>query len=433
MRFGTANQTILLFVGDLLILVFSLWLTLILRYLEVPTADLLLSHLIPFSFIFLLWTTIFFMYDLYGKITLFLDRKLISAVINAQIINIIIALLFFYFIPYFGITPKTILFIFLIISGVSMYLWRRFGVSLVVKPASESILFACSAPEVDELKETFKANPSYQVKVQDGGPTAIPQAVSMIIFNSHDESSGSLFSNFYNLLFSGIRFTNIEDIYEEVYGRVPVSIISERWFLEHISNHPKPIYDFGKRAMDIVVGLILGVVSLLIYPLVAILIKIEDAGPVFIRQERVGKGNKPLYTYKFRSMTRNEIDLTNQGNNKVTKVGNFLRKTRIDELPQLWSVVKGDMSLIGPRPELPSGVERYSLSVPYYNIRHIIKPGLSGWAQVYHERHPHHGLDIVETKNKLSYDLYYIKHRSLWLDINIALKTIALLLSVKGS
>ncbi len=433
MRFRTTNQAILLFIGDLLVLAFSLWLTLVMRYMEIPTWQLVWSHLVPFSFIFILWTVIFFMYDLYGKTTLFLDRKLVSAVINAQVINIVVALLFFYLIPYFGITPKTILFIFLLISGVTLYLWRRFGVSLVLKPASESVLFACSGPEVEELRETFLTNSSYRVKVQAGEPSALPQTVSMIVFNSHDETSGSLFSHFYNLLFSGIRFANIEDIYEEVYGRVPVSIISERWFLEHISNQPKPLYDAGKRAMDLVIGSILGIVSLIIYPVVMVAIKIQDGGPIFIRQERIGKCNKPIYTYKFRSMTRNELDLNNRGDNEVTKVGNFLRKARIDELPQLWGVIKGDLSLIGPRPELPSGVEKYSLSIPYYNIRHIIKPGLSGWAQVYHERHPHHGLDIVETKNKLSYDLYYIKHRSLWLDINITLKTIALLLSVKGS
>ena len=116
----------------------------------------------------------------------------------------------------------------------------------------------------------------------------------------------------------------------------------------------------------------------------------------------------------------------------MTRVGNYLRKTRIDELPQLWNVIRGDLSLIGPRPELPHFVELYDREIPYYNIRHLITPGLSGWAQTHHDQHPHHEADTTETKNKLSYDLYYIKNRSLMLDVKIALLTIRTLLSRSG-
>ncbi len=433
MRFGTTTQTVFLFLGDLLALAVALWLTLIIRYLDWPSTQLFLDHLAPFSIIFILWSLVFFMYDLYGTQTLFLERKLTSAILNAQVINVVIALLFFYLIPYFGITPKTNLFIFLIVSCLILLAWRRLGVGLVIRPAQESILFACGGPEVEELRQTFTDNSKYGVTVRDGEPSALPQSVSMVVFNSHDTASAPLFANFYKMLFSGVRFANIEDMYEEVYGRVPVSIISERWFLEHLSNQPKPLYDFFKRVTDVIIGLAFGVLSLFLYPIVFLAIKLEDGGSVFIKQERIGQNNQIIKTYKFRSMTRNEVDLNNGGNNKITKVGSFLRKTRIDELPQLWAVVKGEISLIGPRPELPSGVDKYAVQIPYYNIRHIIKPGLSGWAQMYHEAHPHHGLDVIETRNKLSYDLYYIKHRSIWLDTKIGLKTIALLLSAKGS
>jgi lipopolysaccharide/colanic/teichoic acid biosynthesis glycosyltransferase len=118
--------------------------------------------------------------------------------------------------------------------------------------------------------------------------------------------------------------------------------------------------------------------------------------------------------------------------NVVTKIGSFLRKSRIDELPQLWNVFRGDLSLIGPRPELPEIAKVYEKEIPYYNVRHLIHPGLSGWAQIYHENHPHHNADINETKNKLSYDLYYIKNRSLILDVKIAMRTIMTFLSRSG-
>ena len=118
--------------------------------------------------------------------------------------------------------------------------------------------------------------------------------------------------------------------------------------------------------------------------------------------------------------------------NRVTRVGNLLRKTRLDEFPQLWNVLKGDISLIGPRPEFPDAVKHYTDEIPYYNVRHLIKPGLSGWAQIYQEQHPHHGVDTFRTADKLSYDLYYIKNRSFLLDIKIALRTVKTLASIAG-
>jgi lipopolysaccharide/colanic/teichoic acid biosynthesis glycosyltransferase len=131
-------------------------------------------------------------------------------------------------------------------------------------------------------------------------------------------------------------------------------------------------------------------------------------------------------------MARNELNLEKGGENKLTRVGPFLRNTRIDELPQIWSVIKGDLSFIGPRPELPSGVQLYEKEIPYYSVRHLIKPGLSGWAQILQENHPHHGFGVEETKEKLAYDLYYIKNRSAILDLKIALKTIKTLVRVVG-
>ena len=147
----------------------------------------------------------------------------------------------------------------------------------------------------------------------------------------------------------------------------------------------------------------------------------------------MGQNNKVIRLLKFRTMLFNDAgEWKERGiENRVTKVGNFLRKTRLDEFPQLWNVIRGDISLIGPRPEFPNAVKHYSEELPYYNVRHLIKPGLSGWAQIYGE-HPHHGVDVNKTANKLSYDLYYIKNRSFFLDIKIALQTIKTLGSIAG-
>ena len=170
--------------------------------------------------------------------------------------------------------------------------------------------------------------------------------------------------------------------------------------------------------------------SLLVYPCVFLCIKLEDRGPVFYRDIRIGLGGKIITILKFRSMS---VGIVPEIGKKVeTRTGRFLRKTRIDELPQLINVLRGDLSLIGPRPEQPKLVESYIHSIPFYDIRHLITPGLSGWAQIYHDNHPHHDLDISATKEKLSYDLFYLKNRSIILDIIISLKTIKTMLLSKG-
>jgi lipopolysaccharide/colanic/teichoic acid biosynthesis glycosyltransferase len=164
-----------------------------------------------------------------------------------------------------------------------------------------------------------------------------------------------------------------------------------------------------------------------------LLIKIEDGGKVFIRQERVGQGGRLINILKFRTMSIDdggEGDLVREKH--ITRIGNLLRKTRIDELPQLINVLKGDLSLIGPRPELPNLVRLYEKDISFYNVRHLIKPGLSGWAQLYQKDPPKFGTDYNQTKVKLSYDLFYIKNRSFILDIKIALKTVKVLLSKSG-
>ena len=141
----------------------------------------------------------------------------------------------------------------------------------------------------------------------------------------------------------------------------------------------------------------------------------DDKGSLFYFDERVGHGNKLITLIKFRSMFE-----VSSGEKVISKVGKFLRKTRIDELPQLWNVLIGDLSLIGPRPEKIGLTKIYRDQVDFYNVRHVIKPGLSGWSQLRQENHPHHSADAEATKEKLSYDLFYIKNRSLLLDLKIS-------------
>jgi lipopolysaccharide/colanic/teichoic acid biosynthesis glycosyltransferase len=206
------------------------------------------------------------------------------------------------------------------------------------------------------------------------------------------------------------------------------------WVMSHISSVSPKAYDLMKRALDVFFGLIVGLAACVAYPFVAIAVKIEDKGPVFIRQQRTGKNGVPMHYYKFRSMQRNEtgkwVAESSKGSNQVTRVGRFIRKTRIDELPQGLAVLKGDMSLIGPRSDIAGLGERLAKEIPYYSVRTIITPGLTGWAQINQDKPPQ---TIEENKIRMSYDLYYIKYRSLGLDVRIILRTFRTLLSRVGA
>lgn len=443
------KEPLLLLCGDLVLLVFSLWLMLILRYGAFPDQEIFLQHLVPFSLLFIAWIAIFFIAGLYEKHTTFFLRKLPGVLLRAEIANSLIAVLFFYFIPDFGISPKVNLFIYLFISFALILFWRMYSFKLLGATRRENALLIGGGGEVRELLAEVNGNPRYPLKFAgtvDAAQVESPEfprglaervrseGIGLIAVDLKDEKVAPLLPRLYDLLFSRIRFVDTHKMYEDIFDRIPLSLVQYAWFLENISASNRVTYDALKRFIDIACAIVFGLISLLLYPFIMLLIKADDGGPVFIFQERVGKDDRVFRTVKFRTMRLDDGgNARAQKKNRQTRVGPFLRKARLDELPQFWNVLKGDLSLIGPRPELPSLVKVYEKEVPFYGIRRLIKPGLSGWAQLYHEKHPHHVANVNETRVKLSYDLYYLKNRSLLLDIKIALKTIKTLLSRSGA
>ena len=440
MTISGKKETIALFLGDVVLLYFSLWSALALREWGVPSSQTWELHLWPFTIIMGVWVLVFFIYGLYEKHTLILKSRLPSTVFNAQIANSFIAVLFFYFIPYFGITPKTNLFIYLIISSSFILLWRVYGDKFLHPLEKQKGIIVGSGEEMKELLEEVNNNPRYGLEFissvdlnkiagmdfkEEILSRVYSEEVQIIAIDLKNEKVEPILPHLYNLIFSKVKFIDMYKIYEDIFDRVPLSLVRYNWFLENISTETRITYDVLKRIMDLVLSFVAGIVSLIFYPFVYILIKLDDGGSIYFEQERIGKNNKIIKIKKFRSMSQN-------GDNKITRVGKWLRALRIDELPQLWSVLVGDISMIGPRPEIPSLVKHYEEKISYYNIRHLIKPGLSGWAQLYHSDPPKVNADADKTRRKLSYDLYYIKNRSFMLDFKIALKTIKALLSRSG-
>lgn len=434
-----------LFLGDVALFALALWSTLALRNLVGDTPQLFSVHIVPFSILFAVWVLVFYIASLYEPHTVVLKSRIPAIILNAQLVNSAIAVLFFYLIPSFGITPKTILFIDLIISFIFISAWRIFGTRFLGLRRKEKAALFGSGVEMHALYRVVNDNPLYPLQFVtsvdleklDGIDfeaevlrRILSEGVSVIVVDSRNEHITPILPRLYNLIFSHIRFVDQHRIYEDIFDKIPLSLIGYSWFLENVSSRAHFGFDLFKRSMDILLSLVLFVLTLPLYPFVFLAIKLDDAGPIFYTPERVGEGNRPIRIYKFRTMTTmDEGKQLGENKDRITRIGNILRKSRIDELPQLWNVLRGDLSLIGPRPEFPGLVALYHEQIPYYNMRHLVKPGLSGWAQVHHDKPPQ---TIDETKEKLAYDLYYLKNRSLALDIKIALKTIKTLLSRTG-
>ena len=228
---------------------------------------------------------------------------------------------------------------------------------------------------------------------------------------------------------------NIEEgasFYERVTGRVSLSMIRPSWLIFSSRGRQTRISGIARNIVHRIVALIGGLVSLPIAVLTAVLIKLESSGGVFYKQERVGKNGVPFTVMKFRSM-RADAEKSgpvwaSQDDDRTTRVGRFIRKTRIDEIPQFWNILRGEMDFVGPRPERPHFVSQLAEEIPYYEQRHLIAPGLTGWAQI---KYPY-GASIEDARQKLQYDLYYIKNQSLMLDAAILFETVKIILFGRG-
>lgn len=458
MKIFNKREPVILLVGDILAFFLALYIALAVRYWEIPPKSLLFDHLVPFSVLFLFWIFVFFVAGLYEKHTLVFKGKLPSLILNTQVANSLLAVVFFYLLPFFGITPKTVLAVYLVISFLLIILWRIFVVPYFgFRNRENAILIGAGrAPiglkrhvsaesEMQELREEMNGNERYNLKFvssvnlnqldgiafqEEVIEKVYSEGVTSIVIDLKHEKAEAILPSLYNLIFSNVRFLDMYKVYEEVFDRVPLSLVGYNWFLENISFSPHTMYDTLKRIMDVCVAGVLGIMSLVFYPLVFVAIKLEDNGPVFITQERIGQGNRIIKLWKFRSMRGSDAGKwVTDGDERITRVGRFLRKSRIDELPQLWNIVRGDLSLIGPRPDIVAMGKKLAHELPYYTVRNLIKPGLSGWAQIKQDIAPQ---SLEETRERLAYDLYYLKNRSFILDLTIALKTMKTLLSRTG-
>ncbi len=415
------------------LLYLSLWLSVVFRYGGQNSHEVFLAHLPSFTLVHALWLVMFFIHGLFEFATLRRYTSLLFNLLSASAFNLILAISYFYLQRNLILTPRRFLLIHIVLSFVLLLLWSLLVKYLLKSRLTEGVYLFSFNEELKELEEEINSHGYLGYKVSGHLNEATLNAALFgkdggIILPENLNAKPQVLAKFYELRKLGVSFYNHKDFYESLLRRVYLSQINEAWFLENIDYKEKRFYNLVKRLVDVVLSLAGIVFFLLSFPFCAALIKLTSKGPVFFIQERAGKNGRIFKVYKYRTMRGGPGDTwTSIDDPRITTVGRLLRKSRVDEWPQFINLLLGHMSLVGPRPEQPHLVEKLKQQVPFYDERHVVKPGLTGWAQL-----NIYAGSIEESRLKLQYDLYYIKNRSLLLDLEIILKTIYYIFTWQG-
>lgn len=449
--------------GDWLALYLALYASLWLRYLKLPSEqwnDLFY----PMTHLFILAAVIFFILGLYDLNQSKNRWPFFQKIFIAMGIWIFLGILYFYLNQKTTAQPKTIILLTAIFGAVFVSAWRALHNKFLSKSILKTnIVFAGVTPETNELIEKIKSEPElgYEIigvikgqneTIQEALPgldgeraaESLAELISiqnkplqMVVVSPAMAQNNDLSKELYAQLFAQTSVASLAEFYEQILKRIPPFTFSESWFLTNLNEQKKKIYDRFRIFIDFIFAALMAAVFAATYPFIALAIKINSPGPVFFVQNRVGRNGAIFKIIKYRSMRTLADDgsaetagaqYAAENDVRITPVGNFLRKVRLDELPQFINIFKNEMSLVGPRPERPEFVATLSAEMPYYALRHLIKPGLTGWAQI---QKSYYGT-IEENLRKLEYDLYYLKNRGLILDIAIILRTFNILGRMAG-
>ncbi len=447
-----------LLLSDLVVFYGTLALVLMLRYEPAQWADQYQLHAIPFSILFGVWLFALYIANLYEPRILRNGRDFFERLAQAIAIAAVLSLAFFYLIPYFGIAPKTNLFLFILLFAVLETAVRSLFNRLIAGGSKKRLLIVGVNADSLALARYIGDNPQFGYAISGLvrlGQEMLPledlsrwriiedldgiewfiraKHIDTVVISPQAYEMEKVIGIFYRTLAEQVDFSTLANFTERLTGKVPLGSINQSWFLENVAGSSKKSFEVFKRGMDIVIALVLGIPTLVVMPFVAVAIALTSPGPVFFRQTRTGRAGRPFEIIKFRTMRQDAEKTTGavwaqENDPRVTRIGRFLRKTRIDELPQVWNILVGDMSFVGPRAERPEMDGQLAGRISFYKERYLIKPGLSGWAQI---NYPY-GASVEDSSEKLQYDLYYIKHRSLTMDLEIILKTINISLRRAG-
>ncbi len=422
----------LIIIGDFVSFWFSLLIILYTRNNFVYNPTTVEQHLSPFLILYLFWTLIFYIFRLYDLFSIKPTIPHLRRFILALLMCFFVGIWLFYFAPIFGISPKTNLIFQTSIFGLFSFLLRRIFYGLYSTQITRPAILIGNTSYLEELHNTIKQNPQLGLKIifytQNFEETIKRyRGTKNAIFIIEGENNIISVDDMLIIYENKSEVLDITEAYERFLNKIPVGYISQSWIIENIKIKKDVGYRFISRIIDIIFSLFTFILTSPIFIISAILIYTEDKGPIFYIQKRVGLNGKVFNFYKLRSMIvsseKNGAEWSSKNDPRITKVGKILRKLHVDELPQMINVLKGDMALIGVRPERPEFVSELEKSIPHYKLRHIVRPGFTGWAQIKY----HYANTIDDSKEKFEYDLYYIKNRNLFLDFGIFLRTIQII------
>ncbi len=425
---------LVLITGDIALMYLGLLLALAIRYGDFSfwpgsQTRVFVRH---FSFIAVFWILLLFLLDFYKipplkNVADFFCNLIIFSVSAGSI-----ATIYFYLQSQPGLTPKTILALDVFLFSLFLVFWRFLvakGLEILGVKEKIVLIGPCSGLSRKEIyRGGFKLIKRFDLsslKVSDLKKWV--EKADSVVFEPGLLKREKLVREIFEKLPLKINYISFPEFYEEVLGRVPLDKVDEAWFLTDLSRPERKFNQLIKRVFDIFFSVIGLFFTVAFFPFIALAIKIDSRGPIFYCQKRIGKNRKIFTVCKFRTMKHIPGGCQKAWREKeadqITRVGRFLRRSFLDEMPQFWNVLKGELSFVGPRPEWVRLAETFEKEIPFYFQRYLVKPGLTGWAQINFPA----STSVKEAREKFEYDLYYIKNRSFLLDLGIILKTVRII------
>ena len=433
-----SNRIWLIVFGDLMAFVVSFILLLLVRFGPEGFTAALNNHLLPFTILYLSWVIVFYifgLYDLYSiKPTIPYLKRWILAILSSFGIGILL----FYFEPHFIITPKINLIIQVIGFGIFSFSFRRINYILFSSTITRPAILVGNSAYLSELEKNISNNPQIGLKVinhfqniSDINLNLSDSKNLVIILDKNLETKDHSILNFYE---QGAEIIDTAKAYEKYLLKIPVEYIDLSFIIEDVNIKKDILYTLATTILNTIFAITLLIITSPILLIVIIARLIEDGRPIFIKQKRVGLNGKVFDLYKLRSMIVLSPDgsaetkgapvwATGSDDPRITPLGKIIRKLHIDEIPQMINILRGELTLVGPRPERPEFVALLSKDIPYYSFRHVIRPGFTGWAQIKYR----YANSIEDSKEKFEYDLFYIKNRNIFIDSGIIAKTIQII------
>jgi exopolysaccharide biosynthesis polyprenyl glycosylphosphotransferase len=463
LRFRPGEQRTILIFGDLLISLLAIYLALYIwgtqpaEWLNFSLDFLKQRVQLWFFFLPVIWLLL--LIDLYDVRIANNWRTTQRGIFISSFASLLLYALIYLLSPK-GSLPRIGVGIFLINASIFTLIWRRIYIRIFTAPSVIRRVAIIGAGVVGrtlaQAYNEMSVKPFFLVGFIDDDPSKVNTRIeefpvlsgseilqgtinkfdiSELVIAISGQMSGETFQAILDAQESGLEIAQMHSIYEELLGRVPIHHLEADWIIRSFVEEARvsKFYDLGKRFLDLTGGIVGTIIFLLFYPFISLVILIDSGFPITYLQIRSGKGGKPYRMLKFRTMCQDaekdgKVQLTLENDTRITRVGNFLRKSHIDELPQFINVLQGVMSLVGPRSERPEWIAEFQKQIPFYRARLQVKPGITGWAQVNYSYYA----TVEEMAIKLEYDLYYIKHRNLFMDVIIIIRTIGQVLHFRG-